>query len=59
LVSQTIVFFVVRKTISEHECVILTTLYLTGAKNADNWCARNGDLQRAFSLDVLMVPISM
>jgi hypothetical protein len=34
----------------------LTTLYLVGAKNTDSWHARKGDLQRAFPLDVLMVP---
>jgi hypothetical protein len=36
----------------------LTTLYLADAKNTDSWCARNGDLQRAFPLDILMVPSS-
>jgi hypothetical protein len=36
----------------------LTTLYLAGAKNTDCWLARNGDLQRAFPLDVPMVPLS-
>jgi hypothetical protein len=36
----------------------LTTLYLVGAKNTDSWHARKGDLQRAFPLDVLMVPTS-
>jgi hypothetical protein len=50
------VCFVVCKTTSKKEHTILTTLYLVGAKNTDSWCARNGDLQRAFSLDVLMVP---
>jgi hypothetical protein len=39
--------------------VILTTLYLAGAKNIDSWHARKGDLQRAFPLDVLMVPSSV
>jgi hypothetical protein len=38
--------------------VILTTLYLTGAKLTDSWCARMGDLQRATLLDVSMVPSS-
>jgi hypothetical protein len=38
--------------------VILTTLYLIGAKNTDSWCARKGDLQGAFPLDVPMVPSS-
>jgi hypothetical protein len=47
--------FIVHKTTSELECVILTTQYLVGAKNNDNWCARKGDLQRAFLLDVLMI----
>jgi hypothetical protein len=36
--------------------VILTTLYLAGAKNIDSWHARKGDLQHASPLDVLMVP---
>jgi hypothetical protein len=31
---------------------------LAGAKNTDSWRARKGDLQRVFSLDVLMVPSS-
>jgi hypothetical protein len=38
--------------------MILTTLYLTGAKNTDSWRARKGDLQHAFPLNVLMVPSS-
>jgi hypothetical protein len=38
--------------------VILTTLYLAGAKNTDSWCARKGGLQHAFPLDVTMVPSS-
>jgi hypothetical protein len=50
------VCFVVCKTTSKKEHAILTTLYLVGAKNTDSWCARNEDLQRAFSLDVLMIP---
>ncbi len=37
----------------------MTTLYLAGAKNTDSWHARKGDLQRAFPLDVLMVPSSV
>jgi hypothetical protein len=36
--------------------VILTTLFLVGAKNVDSWHARKGNLQRAFPLDILMVP---
>jgi hypothetical protein len=36
----------------------LTTLYLASAKNTNSWCARKGDLQRAFPLDVPMVPSS-
>jgi hypothetical protein len=52
------VCFVVLKTTSEQECMILTTLYLTGAKNTDSWRARKGDLQHAFPLNVLMVPSS-
>jgi hypothetical protein len=35
--------------------VILTTLYLSSAKNTNSWHIRKGDLQRAFPLDVLMV----
>jgi hypothetical protein len=38
--------------------MILTTLYLAGAKNTDNWRARKGDLHRAFPLEVSMVPSS-
>jgi hypothetical protein len=34
----------------------LTILYLVSAKNIDIWCAKKGDLQRAFPLDVPMVP---
>jgi hypothetical protein len=34
---------------------MLTTLYLTSAKNTDSWCARKGNLQCAFPLDVSMV----
>jgi hypothetical protein len=36
--------------------VTLTTSYLAGAKNTNNWHAKKGDLQRTFPLDVLMVP---
>jgi hypothetical protein len=50
------VCFVVHKTTSEQEYVILTTLYLADAKNIDSWCDKKGDLQRAFPLDVPMVP---
>jgi hypothetical protein len=32
--------FVVHKTTSELECVILITLYLACAKNTDSWHAR-------------------
>jgi hypothetical protein len=28
---------------------------LAGAENTDNWHTKNGDLQRAFALDVSMV----
>jgi hypothetical protein len=35
---------------------MLTILYLAGAKNIDSWRARYEELQRAFPLDVLMVP---
>jgi hypothetical protein len=38
--------------------MILTTLYLVGTKNTDSWCARKGDSQCAFPLDVPMVPSS-
>jgi hypothetical protein len=38
--------------------VILTTLYLAGAKNTDSWHARKGDLQRSSLLDVPMVSSS-
>jgi hypothetical protein len=38
--------------------VILTTLYLAGAKNTSSWHDRKGDLQRVTPLDVLMVPSS-
>jgi hypothetical protein len=38
--------------------VILTTLYLTDAKNTNSWHARTGDLHCASPLDVLMVPSS-
>jgi hypothetical protein len=47
---------VVRKTISEQECAILTTLYLANAKNTNSWHARKRNLQHAFPLDVAMVP---
>jgi hypothetical protein len=50
------VCFVVRKTTSEQECAILTTLYLAGAKNINSWRARKEDLQRAFPRNVPMVP---
>jgi hypothetical protein len=39
--------------------VILTSLYFASAKNTDIWCARKGDLHRAFPLNVLMVPSSV
>jgi hypothetical protein len=39
--------------------MILTTLYLASAKNTDSWRARKGDLQCAFSLDILMVSSSV
>jgi hypothetical protein len=38
--------------------MILTTLNLAGAKNTNSWRARNGDLHRAFPLDILVVPSS-
>jgi hypothetical protein len=49
------VCFIVRKTTSELEHAILTILYFAGAENTDSWCARKGELQGAFLLDVLMV----
>jgi hypothetical protein len=53
------VCFVVRKTTSEQEHAILTTLYLPDVKNIDSWRARKGHLQRSFPLDVLMIPSSV
>jgi hypothetical protein len=52
------VHFVVIKTTSEYEGVILTIINLASAKNTNSWHARKGDLQCAFPLDVLMVPSS-
>jgi hypothetical protein len=52
------VCFVVHKTTLEQECTILSTLYLISAKNIGSWHSRMGDLQCAFSLDVLIVPSS-
>jgi hypothetical protein len=37
------------------ECVILTTRYFADAENTSSWCARRGDLQHAFPLDVSIV----
>jgi hypothetical protein len=51
--------FVVRKTTSELEHVILTTLYLPSAKNTDSWRPRKGDLSHALPLDIPMVPLSV
>jgi hypothetical protein len=51
--------FIVRKATSKLKRVILTTLYLVGAKNTDSWHTRKGDLQRAFPVDVSMVPSSV
>jgi hypothetical protein len=48
--------FSVYKTTSELEHVTFTTLYLADAKNIDSWCARKGNLQRVFPMDVPMVP---
>jgi hypothetical protein len=50
---------IICKTTLELEHTIFTTLYLTGAKNTDSWRAGKGDLQRAFPLDVPMVPSSV
>jgi hypothetical protein len=36
--------FVVRKTTSELQHAILTTLYFAGVENTDSWHARKGDL---------------
>jgi hypothetical protein len=36
----------------------MTTLYLSGAININSWHARKEDLQRAFPIDVSMVPSS-
>jgi hypothetical protein len=52
------VCLVVPKTTSELKCAILTTLYVADAKNTNSWHARKGDLQRAFPLDISMVPSS-
>jgi hypothetical protein len=46
-------------TTSEQEHTILTTLYLTSAKNTDSWHARKGNLQHAFLANILMVPSSV
>jgi hypothetical protein len=37
----------------------LTTLYFVDAKNTDSWRSRKGDLQRAFSPNISMVPSSL
>jgi hypothetical protein len=39
--------------------VILTTLYLADEKSTYSWRAKKGHLQRAFPLDVPMVPSSV
>jgi hypothetical protein len=52
------VCFVIHKTTSDQERVILTTLYLADAKNTDRWCAKKENLQHAFPLDVMVVPSS-
>jgi hypothetical protein len=52
------VCFIICKITSELEHTILTTLYLVGAKNTNSWRTRKGDLQRAFPLDLPMVPSS-
>jgi hypothetical protein len=46
------------KTISKLKHAILATLYFASVENTDSWCARKGDLQHAFPLDILMVPSS-
>jgi hypothetical protein len=50
--------FVVCKTSSELERVILTTLYFVGAENTDSWRAGKWELQHAFPLDVSMGALS-
>jgi hypothetical protein len=52
------VCFVVHKAILELGHTILKTLYFAGAENTDSWHTRKGDLQRAFPLDILIVPSS-
>jgi hypothetical protein len=53
--ARSLCVFDVRKTTSELEHVILTTVYFVGAENTDSWHARKEDLQCAFALDVPMV----
>jgi hypothetical protein len=53
------VCLVLRKTTLELELMIFTTLYLIGPKNTNTWHGRKWDLQRAFPLDVSMVPSSV
>jgi hypothetical protein len=50
---------VVCKILSKLECMILTTLFLACAKNTNSQRIRKVDLQRAFPLDILMVPSSV
>jgi hypothetical protein len=52
------VCFIVYKTTSELELVILTTPLLVGAENTNSWRTRKEGLQHAFSLDIPMVPSS-
>jgi hypothetical protein len=56
--AKILVCLVVRKTISEEERTILTTLHLADAKNIDGWLGGKGELQRALPLDVPIVPSS-
>jgi hypothetical protein len=51
--------FIVHKTTSKLEYVILTTLYFTGVENTKSWRVRKGDLKRTFPLDVPMVHSSV
>jgi hypothetical protein len=53
------VCFIVCKTTLELERAILTTPKFVSAENTDSWHARKLDFQRAFPLDVLMVPSSV
>jgi hypothetical protein len=53
------VCYVVHKTTSKLEHVILTTRPFASAENTDSWCTRKWDLQHAFPLDIPMVHSSV